>query len=188
MHFEDSKAAAEAAAESAKKAIAAAEVAAYMAMKNEAPQPYVYNDKLYNSEINSGGSFQSNDPVKSTHNMVHQSTTEEKMYRSRSLPRSDKKNSENSFPTQMYDGKDNRRHSYHPTSVQNSDIKFDESDCDEEIEAEEPPVTLPPKRPPPAVPPSLVKQDGSIHVHPKLPDYDELAARFDALKFKKSQS
>lgn len=190
MHFEDSKSAAEAAAESAKKAIAAAEVAAYMAMKqkdyNEAPQSYVYNDKLHNSGLNYGP-FQSNDPARNTQNMVHKSKTEEKMHRSQSLPRSDQMNSEDTNATQHYGGEDYRRYSYHPTSA-HSDIKFDESDCDEEIEAEQPPVTLPPKRLPPAVPSSLVKQDSSIRVHPKLPDYDELAARFDALKFKKSQS
>lgn len=216
MNFEDSKSAAEAAAESAaesaKKAIAAAEVAAYMAMKdynNEAPRPYVYNDRLYNSGVN----FQSTDPAKHAQNMTHRSTTEEKMHRSQSLPRSDQVNSEDTLPTQemlyggkdyrrhsyhpntlptqeVYGGKGYRRHSYHPTSSAHSDIKFDESDCDEEIEAEEPPVTfLPPNRLPPPVPSSsVVKKDGSIRVHPKLPDYDELAARFDALKLKKSQS
>ncbi|XP_061359917.1 uncharacterized protein LOC133303961 [Gastrolobium bilobum] len=190
MHFEDSKSAAEAAAESAKKAIAAAEVAAYMAMKdyNEAPQPYIYNDKLYNSGLNFG-TLQSDDPAKITQNMTHKSTTEEKMYRSQSLPRYDRmNNSEETLPTQFCGGKeDYRRYSYHPTSA-HSDIKFDESDCDEEIEAEEPHVTMPPKRLPPAVPSSLAKQDGSFRVHPKLPDYDELAARFDALKFRKSHS
>ncbi|KAK2408730.1 Regulator of Vps4 activity in the MVB pathway protein [Trifolium repens] len=175
MHFEDSKAAAEAAAELANKAVAAAEVAAYMAMKdnNQASQPY-YNDKFYN------------DPAKYTHNMTHKSTTEEKIHRSHSLPRSDHINNEDALPTQLHGGKDYRRHSYHPASA-HSDIKFDESDCDEEIEAEEPPVTFPPKRLPPPVPSSVVKQDSSIRVHPKLPDYDDLTARFDALKFKKSQ-
>ncbi|ESW28210.1 hypothetical protein PHAVU_003G268000 [Phaseolus vulgaris] len=167
VHYEDSRSAAEAAAEAAKKAIAAAEVAAYMAKKeyNEAPQSYVYS-----------GTFQANNP-----------STEEKMYRSHSLPRSDEMKSEDSLPNQ-YSGNDYRRHSYHPASA-HSDIKFDESDCDEEIEAEEPRPTLPPNRLPPPVPSSLAKQDSSIHrVHPKLPDYDELTARFDALKFRKSQS
>ncbi|CAL5197429.1 unnamed protein product [Lathyrus oleraceus] len=176
MYFEDSKSAAEAAAESAKKAIAAAEVAAYMAMKdnNEASQPY-YNDKF------------SNDPAKYSQNMTHKSTTEDRVHRSHSLPRSDHMSNDDTLPTQMYDGKEYRRHSYHPASA-HSDIKFDESDCDEEIEAEEPPpVTLPPRRLPPPVPSSLVKQDSSTRVHPKLPDYDELTARFDLLKFKKSQ-
>ncbi|CAJ1942261.1 unnamed protein product [Sphenostylis stenocarpa] len=177
VHYEDAKSAAEAAAEAAKKAIAAAEVAAYMAKKefNEAPQPYVYNGKLYNSEVNSG-TFQAKNP-----------STEGKMYRSHSLPRSDQMKSEDSMHNQ-YGGNDYRRYSYHPTSA-HSDIKFDESDCDEEIEAEVPPATLPPNRLPPPAPSSLSKQDSHIHrVHPKLPDYDELAARFDALKFKKSQS
>ncbi|RDX85749.1 IST1-like protein [Mucuna pruriens] len=181
VHYEDSKSAAEAAAEAAKKAIAAAEVAAYMAMKdhNEAPQLYVYN-----SGVNSGGTFQSNNPAKCTQNMTPKSITEEKMYRSQSLPRSDPMNSEDDTLPNQHGGKDYRRHSYHPASA-HSDIKFDESDCDEEIEAEEPPATLPPTRLPPPVPSSLVKQDGRVRVHPKLPDYDELAARFDALKFKK---
>ncbi|XP_020204809.1 IST1-like protein [Cajanus cajan] len=208
MHYEDSKAAAEAAAEAAKKAIAAAEVAAYMAMKdnNEAPQPYIYNNKLYNSGVNSV-TFQSHNPPKCTHNPM---STEEKMNMSHGLPRSDLMNNEDTLPNQyggndyrrhsyhprsdqmnnedtlpnQYGGNDYRRHSYHPTSAY-SDIKFDESDCDEEIEAEEPPATVPPNRLPPPVPSSLAKQDNRIRVHPKLPDYDELAARFDALKFKK---
>lgn len=177
MHFEDSKSAAEAAAESARKAITAAEVAAYMAMKdynNESPQQY-YNDKFYTN------------PAKYTQNMTRKSTTDEKMHRSHSLPRSDHMDNEDTLPTELYGGKDYRRHSYHPASA-HSDIKFDESDCDEEIEADEPPVTLPPKRLPPPVPSSVLKQDASIRVHPKLPDYDELTARFDALKFRKSQS
>ncbi|KAK7263012.1 hypothetical protein RJT34_30596 [Clitoria ternatea] len=174
MQFEDSKSAAEAAAEAAKKAIAAAEVAAYMAMKD------------YNGA--NSGTIQWNHPANNTRNMTPNST-EEKMYRSQSLPRSDQINSENRFPNQLHGGNGYRRHSYHPTSAYNSDIKFDESDCDEEIEAEEPPhTTLPPNRLAPPVPSSLAKKDGSIRVHPKLPDYDELAARFDALKFKKSQS
>ncbi|KAE9614584.1 hypothetical protein Lal_00012192 [Lupinus albus] len=203
LRFQDSKSAAEAAAESAKKAIAAAEVAAYMAMKdcNVAPQSFV------------SGHFQSNDPAINTHNMAHKSTTEEKMYKSQSLPKYDQMKSEDSMPTQYSSGsKDYRRYSYHPTSGQmnnedtmptqyndgnnyrrysyhptfaHSDTKFDESDCDEEIEAEEAPVSFPPARLPPPVP---VKQENSFHVHPKLPDIDELTARFDSLKFKKSQS
>ncbi|KAK7336187.1 hypothetical protein VNO77_16721 [Canavalia gladiata] len=57
------------------------------------------------------------------------------------LPRYDQLNSEDTLPNQLFGGKDYSRHSYHPTSA-HSDIKFDESDYDEEIEAEEPPVTL----------------------------------------------
>ncbi|KAI9072344.1 hypothetical protein K1719_045707 [Acacia pycnantha] len=130
VQFEDSKSAAEAAADSAMKAVAAAEVAAYMAKKEEASQRSIYDDKLKNGPA---------------------STIQETMHRSRSLPRSDHIN-----------------------------------DCDEETEMEEEPhgVLPPPNRRPPPVPSS---QDGNARVHPKLPDYDELAARFEALKFKKSR-
>lgn len=175
MHFEDSKSAAEAAAESAKKAIAAAEVAAYLAKKEEATQPSFYDDKSNNTGINPGF-FRTNDPAIYSQNM----------HRSHSLPRPDHIKSEDTLPANMYSGGGYRRYSYNPSST-HSDIKFDESDCDEEIEREAPPVVLPPNRPPPLVPSSQVKRDGSPCVHPKLPDYDELAARFEALKFKKSQ-
>ncbi|KAF7809606.1 IST1-like protein [Senna tora] len=116
-----------------------------------------------------------------------ESKIQEKMHRSRSLPRSDYINSEDTVAYDVYSGKGYRRYSYNPTSA-HSDIKFDESDCDEEIEAEEPTAAaiLPPNRPPPPVPSSQVKLDGNTRVHPKLPDYEELAARFEALKFKKS--
>ncbi|KAI3462317.1 hypothetical protein Pfo_018980 [Paulownia fortunei] len=112
-----------------------------------------------------------------------------------------------------------RRQSYNCQRA-HTDIKFDESDCDEEVEMEEPPSTdtmkinrrhsynvppaqldirydesdhhdteelgqptrgtnQPPDRPAPQVPVRLV--------HPKLPDYDALAARFEALKHHKTQ-
>lgn len=79
------------------------------------------------------------------------------------------------------------RHSYNATS-RHSDIKFDESDCDEEINMEEPPpsgINPPPKWPPPPAPSFHDKQDSNFHVHPKLPDYDALSARFEALKYRK---
>ncbi|KAK6258118.1 hypothetical protein SCA6_012592 [Theobroma cacao] len=62
---------------------------------------------------------------------------------------------------------------------------FDESDCDEEIETEDASGSIkrPPERSPPPVPSSYDKQDSIHRVHPKLPDYDDLAARFEALKF-----
>ncbi|KAJ4829452.1 hypothetical protein Tsubulata_015703 [Turnera subulata] len=90
-------------------------------------------------------------------------------------------------PVQMDGQNVYRRHSYNASSP-HSDIEFDESDCDEEIEMEEPPSHLypPPKRSPPPVPSSHFQLDQSPQVHPKLPDYDALAARFEALKNRKS--
>lgn len=101
-----------------------------------------------------------------------------------------------------------------------TDIKLDESDCDEEIEMEEPPSTDPRKinrrhsyNVPPAQshvrydeyddddteelsqptrgtnrPPERTAPQVPVRrVHPKLPDYDTLAARFEALKHHKTQ-
>ncbi|KAK6153171.1 hypothetical protein DH2020_012810 [Rehmannia glutinosa] len=69
----------------------------------------------------------------------------------------------------------NRRHSY---NVQlSSDIRYDESDHDDTEEEKDQPTrgtNRPPDRPAPQVP--------ARRVHPKLPDYDALAARFEALK------
>lgn len=86
-----------------------------------------------------------------------------------------------------------------------SGIQFDdsdglESDADEETEAESPYLgnrIPPPSRPPPLLPSqrrdstessgdtsleSLKTANSGTHVHPKLPDYEALAARFEALK------
>ncbi|KAK3018057.1 hypothetical protein RJ639_005182 [Escallonia herrerae] len=78
----------------------------------------------------------------------------------------------------------NRRHSYNAPSV-NSDIKFDETESDEEdeIEGSATGTNLPPNRPAPHVP--RAKKDPVLRPHPKLPDYDEFAARFEALKYRK---
>ncbi|KAE8654794.1 Regulator of Vps4 activity in the MVB pathway protein isoform 2 [Hibiscus syriacus] len=131
VRFKSTVAAAEAAEESAKRAIAAAQAAAYLANLNES---------------RSFGTFYS-------------------------------PSSEEVRPGNDEGGKTWRRHSYNNAPAAYSDIKFDESDCDEEIEVEDdlpPPVSRDDKG------------DSSIHrVHPKLPDYDDLAARFEALKFRK---
>ncbi|KAF8012655.1 hypothetical protein BT93_I0723 [Corymbia citriodora subsp. variegata] len=83
------------------------------------------------------------------------------------------------------DGKMYRRHSYNAPSTR-SDIKFDESDHEEDEDSEDPsgeghPL---PAQPPPLAPSSDTR-DGVPRVHPKLPDYDDLAARFEALKYRK---
>ncbi|CAH2076599.1 unnamed protein product [Thlaspi arvense] len=91
-----------------------------------------------------------------------------------------------------------RRHSYNSPPVPppaTSEIKFDESDYyEDETDPEEGTLqsrgscSLPPNRAPPQAPPSQSaesRRDSSgHHVHPKLPDYDTLAARFDAIRHK----
>jgi hypothetical protein len=200
LHFKDTASAAEAAAESANKAIAAAQAAAYLANRdfNQATQASVLDNKLYASSINHGfetpygnstGTFMPNDrsPV-NLQNAGHQLKAPGNPYdESQSFGRSHYVSSEETRTTDVNGGKVYRRHSHNAPPSGHSDIKFDESDCDEEIEMEEPPSGIfpPPERCPPPVPPSY--QDSAHRVHPKLPDYDALAARFEALKRRKSQ-
>ncbi|KAG6619662.1 hypothetical protein I3842_Q089300 [Carya illinoinensis] len=198
MHFEDTVSAAEAAAESAKKAIAAAQAAAYLADRdfNQATQASGLDNKLNTSGIDdrgfesfdttlsgkSSGYFMPNDL--STQNMDNQLTH---IYDSQWFGRSQYISREGTRATNVNGGNVYRRHSYNTPSV-HSDMKFDESDCDEEIETEEPPsgIYLPPKQPPPPDPSYYDKQASAHRVHPKLPDYNTLAAHFEALKNRKS--
>ncbi|KAG6646370.1 hypothetical protein I3843_07G004900 [Carya illinoinensis] len=198
MHFEDTVSAAEAAAESAKKAIAAAQAAAYLADRdfNQATQASGLDNKLNTSGIDdrgfesfdttlsaiSSGYFMPNDL--STQNMDHQLTH---IYDSQWFGRSQYISREGTRATNVNGGNVYRRHSYNTPSV-HSDMKFDESDCDKEIETEEPPSGIypPPKQPPPPDPSYYDKQVSAHRVHPKLPDYDTLAAHFEALKNRKS--
>ncbi|XP_057490222.1 uncharacterized protein LOC130776075 isoform X2 [Actinidia eriantha] len=187
MHFEDSASAAEAAAEAAQKAITAAEAAAYLAQKDPGQVReslgYSNNAARYNMK------HEYESPSKNTREMGDNSEVLHHEYKSQSVGRSHYSSNEDSISTNMDDPrKVNRRHSYNVPSAR-GDIKFDESDCDEEIEMEEPDGTfLPPNRPAPQVPPAHVKQNPAPRVHPKLPDYDTLAARFEALKYRKSQT
>lgn len=81
-------------------------------------------------------------------------------------------------PTDIDGGKFYRRHSYNVPSV-HSGIKFDESDGEEEMGTHEfsRGTNRAPNRPAPHVP----------RVHPNLPDYDKLTARFESLKSQKSR-
>ncbi|GAV78571.1 Ist1 domain-containing protein [Cephalotus follicularis] len=90
-------------------------------------------------------------------------------------------------PIHRHGEKVHRRHSYNAPATC-SDIKFDESDSDEEIENPPGGVYQPPNRLPPSIPSACAKQDPVPRIHPKLPDYDELSARFEALKYRKSQT
>ncbi|KAF4377666.1 hypothetical protein G4B88_006946 [Cannabis sativa] len=104
-------------------------------------------------------------------------------------------NNNNNNNNNMESRKMYRRHSSYNAPSAQSDIKFDQSDSEEEFEEEENQPRgngsgggsfgiLPPDRLPPPVPSSeMLKQGSPAHsVHPKLPDYDALAARFEALK------
>ncbi|XP_023544297.1 IST1-like protein [Cucurbita pepo subsp. pepo] len=151
MHFQDTASAAEAAAKAAKQAIAAAEAAAYLANKD------------MNWDARDSG-FDLSPPANSTpicsHHIDHQFKAGE-----------ERTTNVNTDYEMAY-----RRHSYNPT-----DIKFDESDCEEETQMDDGAdggVSRPPDGNPPPIP--------SSRVHPKLPDYDTLAARFEALKYRKT--
>ncbi|XP_012491453.1 uncharacterized protein LOC105803660 [Gossypium raimondii] len=166
--FKDTVAAAEAAEESAKKAIAAAQAAAYLANR----ESNLFSEASGCVGNAARGSVPTSAPGA------------RRMYESRSFGTFYPPSTEDVRPGNNGGGKTCRRHSYNHAPAAHSDIKFDESDCDEEIEIEDYPVGST-DLPPPV--PSLEKQDSSIHrVHPKLPDYDDLAARFEALKYRKS--
>ncbi|CAI9111021.1 OLC1v1011154C1 [Oldenlandia corymbosa var. corymbosa] len=191
--FQDSASAAEAAEKSAKEAIAAAEAAAYLAGK-EAPstgfRPSVNNMQKSLKRRNSLNINFSNDG----HNTAYNVDDARKINRRHSYivpsTHSDIKfdDSDGDEEAEMEEEPAyHQRHSYNatPPAVQ-SDIKFDESDVDEEIEMERPEQS-PPKRDAPRPPFMQVnKQESFSRVHPKLPDYDTLAARFEALKYRKS--
>ncbi|GMH06593.1 hypothetical protein Nepgr_008433 [Nepenthes gracilis] len=191
-HFEDAASAAKAAAESAKDAIAAANAAAELARKESHCEP-------------SPGS--ANRPRAPS---IHQGTrnipvnTLTNHYTPRGLPSKtpyiiDKKQvhrrfdddesesfgtpCEEVFPASDEDDEKvvDGRHSYNVPSAY-SDIHFDESDGDENLEIDLPYDGMQQQ----PVPTSGVKRGLVPPVHPKLPDYDTLAARFDALKYRKS--
>ncbi|KAB1211601.1 Vacuolar amino acid transporter 1 [Morella rubra] len=125
-------------------------------------------------------------PNNSTDQSNYQLKDPRRRYESQSFERSQYISSEETQTTNVDHGRVYRRHNYNPPS-EHPNIKFDESECDEEMEMEEPPsrVYPPLERPPPSVPLYQDKHDSAVGVHPKLPDYDALAARFEALKYRK---
>lgn len=172
-HFQDTASAAEAAAKAAKQAIAAAQAAAYLANKD--------SNRGGRGGLGFGLEFEglpTNSSPTNSHNMDnHQfKAGEETTIPPQSLGRcSSLKNNEETRNVNTNYDEAYRRYSYNPT-----DIKFDESDCEEETQMDDESrgaTNQPPDRNPPPVP--------SSRVHPKLPDYDTLAARFEALKYKK---
>ncbi|KAJ0770902.1 putative vacuolar protein sorting-associated protein Ist1 [Helianthus annuus] len=194
MHFDNTKSAAEAAAESAKMAIAAAEAAAYLASKesNQSTQPHGF--------VNGPKSANNFDSVSSSPHIDFGKTSRQSSERSH-VSQGQRRHSYNASGVKFDESdcdeqaeidynKMNRRHTYNaPPPV--SSVKFDEyeSDYDEEIEMEHDHDrdrssgmdNGPPNRPAPPAPTSGNMKHGQ-RVHPKLPDYDTLAARFEALK------
>ncbi|KAM0011226.1 putative vacuolar protein sorting-associated protein Ist1 [Helianthus debilis subsp. tardiflorus] len=193
MQFDNTKSAAEAAAESAKMAIAAAEAAAYLASKesNQSTQPHGFvngpkSDNNFDSVSSSPHDFGKTSRQSSERSHISQGQ------RRFSYNASGVKFDESDCDEQaeIDYNKMNRRHTYNaPPPV--SSVKFDEyeSDYDEEIEMEHDHDrdrssgmdNGPPNRPAPPAPTSGNMKHGQ-RVHPKLPDYDTLAARFEALK------
>lgn len=215
MQFEDTASAAEAAADCAKKAVAAAQAAAYLASRDSkqftqafgiSSKPDASNNHRGSAALPSSdnstapGNFHMSQSSYGSHYLSHEEkrpTHIESGNFHRRNSYNAPMNSDIKFDVCDYDednkmeggpigGKVLRRHSYNDPTV-HSDVQWDESDCDEEIEVESPPgcTSLPPERTPPPVPSSLGKQGSSHRVHPKLPDYDDLAARFEALKYRK---
>ncbi|KDO71425.1 hypothetical protein CISIN_1g012264mg [Citrus sinensis] len=188
MQFEDTASAAEAAADSAKKAVAAAQAAAYLASRDSKQFTQAFGN-FHMSQSSYGSHYLSHEEKRPT-------DVGSGNFHRRNSYNASSANSDIKFDVCDHDqdnkmegppgGKVLRRHSYNAPTA-HSDIQWDESDYDEEIEVEAPSgcTSLPPERTPPPIPPSLGKQ-GSFHrVHPKLPDYEDLAARFEALKYRK---
>ncbi|CAN6563443.1 unnamed protein product [Malus baccata var. baccata] len=211
MHFVDSASAAEAAAKSASDAMAAAQVAAYLANKdcNQAAQSSSsINNGFGTPSGNSTGHFMPDSPPVASQNMVNNGfgtpsgnstgffTPDSSSVGSQNIDHQSKARGVDRSHSSRDETMDShghekkfiyRRYSYNNAPSEQSDIKFDDSDCDEEVEMESPPNSFhqAPERTPPPVP-SAARQDSTPRVHPKLPDYDALAARFDALKNRKS--
>nr|DAD41769.1 TPA_asm: hypothetical protein HUJ06_016092 [Nelumbo nucifera] len=209
IRFKDTASAAQAAAESAKKAIAAAQAAAHLANMNSHQVTEQINMENWSSnrdvlESQTGDHSVPRDPPVVSQNRSHQSSLPGRLNESSYL--SDEEEEEGGSANLVDGRKFHRRHS-HNVPPEHSDIKFDDSDgldsdCNEEIDMEMPSGGInppPPNRSPPPIPTAHAyqpddrttkfascKQDSVPHLHPKLPDYDALAARFEALKNRKS--
>ncbi|XP_019172296.1 PREDICTED: uncharacterized protein LOC109167669 [Ipomoea nil] len=200
-NFEDPASAAKAAAESAQQAIAAAEAAAYLANKTLRASSGSYGH-VNNAAV---------DEQYDIHRMNRRNSGDSQHSAGRVMPIDD-----------IHAQQKIRRHSSYNAPSTNLDVKYDESDCDEEIEMESPRNAGRYPYPPPSQPTdhdsrqiyrrhsynaapsqhSGVNFDESYYggetappperpapqvprVHPKLPDYDELTSRFEALKYQK---
>ncbi|KAI3704496.1 hypothetical protein L1987_74717 [Smallanthus sonchifolius] len=196
MHFDNTKSAAEAAAESAKMAIAAAEAAAYLASKDSYQSTRPHGCINGSKNAKNFDSASSSPPInfgkesRQSSERSHISSGQRRHSYNASGVKFDESDCEEQ--TEIDYNKMNRRRTYNaPPPV--SSVKFDESesDYDEEIELDHDHERSsrmthgPPNRTAPPAPTSGNMKHGQ-RVHPKLPDYDTLAARFEALKHQKS--
>ncbi|KAL8151739.1 LOW QUALITY PROTEIN: hypothetical protein V2J09_021547 [Rumex salicifolius] len=162
MQFKDAASAAKAAAESAKDAIAAAQAAAQLTNQDFSLNNYTRSARMGDKDLEN---LRKNYESQSFGRLGHSNST--------GFDRS-----EDDEKMAYY-----RRHSYNVPVRRNSDIKFDESECDEEIEMEPPSsfgmgnVTL-----------LMVKKEIIIQGFIPSCQTDILAARFEALKHRKPKT
>ncbi|KAF8101097.1 hypothetical protein N665_0210s0032 [Sinapis alba] len=183
-HYHDTESAAEAAAELAKQAVAAAQVAALLANRRDS------NNKEFSA---SSSSLDHSSRQSETSSYYAKPSVENRGICRRHSCNNPGINEEEhaKMEAEAKETMRRRRHTLPPPAT--SEVKFDESDYyEEDTEPEEGPLqsrasSLPPDRAPPQAPQSAdSRRDSSGHsVHPKLPDYDELAARFDAIRHSK---
>ncbi|CAL9186365.1 unnamed protein product, partial [Musa hybrid cultivar] len=210
LQFNDPMSAAQAAAESAEKAIQAAQAAAHLANQNSHSfdQPTQMDtlicnlNKFNQPERLQRQSLSSCQPYGTNDLSENEVKPPGKFFNSQSFNCSNNMD-DDSMDTVNLDEKRILRRNSCTTHTAHSDIKFDdsdglESDTDEELEMDSPPLEShrPPSRPPPVLPSQQVhseesyadshqessKKNSGTHVHPKLPDYEALTARFEALK------
>ncbi|GAB2223964.1 hypothetical protein Drorol1_Dr00004709 [Drosera rotundifolia] len=183
MHYQDAAAAAKAAADSANKALAAAQAAAQLAGTKSCITVDNANSNALGVSL---GAENVSNPSKFPPSMSNEVVGKAARF-SDSWSSAGSHGASNRDPGDVDCKKIDRSHSYNAPSA-GSGIQFDESDCDEEVEMETPfdGMNQPPVRaPPPRVPAPDAKQDRVPRVHPNLPDYDALTARFEALKYSK---
>ncbi|EHA8591479.1 IST1-like protein [Cocos nucifera] len=211
MQFKDTASAAQAASESAKKAVSAAQAVALLAKQNSHPfdqTAVTFDTTAYSlNKFNRADGLEKqslDSPTQSS--MTNSSSTNElkapvRMFNSQSFNLSNYINDKGMDTDNMHDKKIHQRNSCTVQAL-NLDIKFDdsdglESDIDEEVEIETSTESRPPNRAPPPLPlygnhseekspaddtSNTCMVNPVSGVHPKLPDYEELAARFNKLR------
>lgn len=186
LQFKDPASAVQDASESAEQAIHAEQAAAHPANQNSHPfdwSPPVdtlvckcnkFNQVEFQKEQElghlSGAHAPSNYEVK---------PLEKRLFSSQSFSLSNTLDDDSIDSADLNENKILRRNSCISRTVY-SDIKFDDSDGHESENGEQQESPPPPNRPPPVLPPQ--QMNSVTHVHPNLPDYAALTARFEALK------